>query len=119
MQGLTPWPKFLLEKPIVTQLPTFTVFYGTRKSIAVFTRTCHLFLSGAGLSVQVLLSFLFKFTFNIILPSIPRSHKSFPLPFRVPGRNSLFLVSDMLNIWFNQPMLLDLITLIMLSEKYR
>jgi hypothetical protein len=53
------------------------------------------------LLVQILLSFLFKFTFNtIILPSRPRSRKCF-LPFRVPNQSSLFLLSDMLNTCFD------------------
>jgi hypothetical protein len=39
---LTSWSRALLEKLTVTQLgKTFSAFYGTRRFITVFTRSCH------------------------------------------------------------------------------
>jgi len=51
---LTPWSRIFLEKLTVSQLvKKFPAFYGSQRFINAFTRTCHLSLSWAKISVRL------------------------------------------------------------------
>jgi hypothetical protein len=52
-------------------------FYGTISFITVHTKALHLFESVARLLLNILTPYTCEMNFNIILPSMPRSYKSF------------------------------------------
>jgi hypothetical protein len=100
-----------LEKPIVTQLvQKFPACYGIWRFKAVFARICHWSLSSGKWKPCSC-----KITFNIILPSMPRSSNWSILS---GFQTKIFYSSSMCAICPALLIFLDLVTLIIFGEEY-
>jgi len=86
---LTPWSTVLLEKLTGPQLlKKFPTFYGSRRFITAFTCVHHLSLSSAR-SIKPILPSHLKIHLNIILPTMPGSHR-WSLTLRFPHQNPVY-----------------------------
>jgi len=118
---LTAWSRDLLENLTGPQLvKKFPAFYGTRRLIAAFTSTCHLFLSRAR-SIQSITptSHFLQIHLNITLPSTPESSK-WSLSLTSPHKTTVYTFPLPHTCYMPAHLiLLDLITRITFGEQYR
>jgi len=115
---LIPWSGVLLERLTIFQVgKKLPAFYGTQRFITMFTGACHWSLSWSRCIQSNLPPYSPKIHFNNIFSSMLTSSQWF-LFFRLSNQN-IVCTSHLSHACPTNPILLDLITLIIIGEPYK